>query len=292
MRWCGPWCVDGSDRSRLGSPSPPATEPEAVRRHQKADEAEALSPVGLQELEHPGVVGLGLACQGPGHGAGQVQVTHGDGVRISEREASRHAHGPRPATRDPTQDLPGLRRLIVEARVDDASRASRRAQPRGSLSIHAGSAKVLRGEAEPLPWRRWEEEPSWARGSLVDAAYQVPVAPGRLAKRDPLLEDHLAQHVEDEGCTAQVKATPTPRQGGQWPRRGLEDARAIVEPQDRLDPVQCPVGSRAPRPNLDVVSLQSEVEGNGPLRRTGGLPDVARPHSTGRVVQTKRQKAE
>ena len=61
---------------------------------EQALHAPALPAIRLEQLEHPGVVGPGLAGQRPGHDARQVVVADADGVRVAERDADDLGRGP------------------------------------------------------------------------------------------------------------------------------------------------------------------------------------------------------
>jgi hypothetical protein len=52
--------------------------------NEQSNHPAAVASVGLEKFEHAGVVGPGLAGQGPGHVVGEVVVADADGVGVAE----------------------------------------------------------------------------------------------------------------------------------------------------------------------------------------------------------------
>ena len=65
-----------------------------VRHLQQPDDPSALSRVGAEQFEHPGVVSAWLSGEGPGHQIWQVRVAQADRVRIAKGDATCLGCGP------------------------------------------------------------------------------------------------------------------------------------------------------------------------------------------------------
>lgn len=87
-------------------------------QEQQAQQPETMPAKGLEQLEHPSVVGADLASQRPSHDGREMQVAGRHGVGIAERQAHRHLHRPGAAAGDRSEDPPGLCEIGSERRVD------------------------------------------------------------------------------------------------------------------------------------------------------------------------------
>ena len=71
-------------RPKTSSIPSAASEPDPTAGEEEPDEPEPVPTMGLQQGQHPRVVRPAFADEGAGDEAGQVQVSHGNGVGVAD----------------------------------------------------------------------------------------------------------------------------------------------------------------------------------------------------------------
>jgi hypothetical protein len=114
------------------------------------------------------------------------------------------------------------------------------------------------------------------------------VGPRRVAERDPLLQDVLAQPVEDPRAARQAQPAEAPREPPEPAGDGLEPAGRVREPRERGSPLDGPRGAAAPRPREDPLGRPPQLERDRAVRRVPGPPQLGRSPAAAGVVDSER----
>ena len=245
-----------------------------------------VATVGLEQLEHAGVVTARLAGQCPRHLIRQVVVADADRVGVAERDDGHLGSGPAPT--------PGTARSRRWPRpaTGDASSSRELPLPPGARCRRAGARRPSGGTPSTAWWpasagpggracrRRRRDR---ARGS-PKAAHERGVGAG-LPSDDLLLDDR--RHRASTTAFERAMRRPGRRRCRSRSTGARPEAVVGVVATDELGRgVEGPCRSRPPRPHADLVA-GARSAASSRARRAYGSPATrrrARPASTGRAA--------
>ena len=248
-----------------------------------------MSPIRLQQLEHPLIGPARLARERPTHGVGEVEVADRDRVGVTERRP--RDLGRRPGAHAPDGEEPCVRLIQGEGRSClDAGRLL----ARGPDGLGAPTFDAPRVEREV---RRLGEsfrvgrkvQPELARGGLAGREHHRSVRPPGLDAGDLLLQDRRDERVHHGAGSRDAHTSVAAPEHFDHVVLRLE-AGVVVEGADQPgDRIERPGGTRSPRLGQDVVAEGSDAHRRGSVGRPHRAVGVREPDPHRRIAGTAAQ---
>lgn len=225
--------------------------------------------VGLQELEHSGIVCSRLACQRPGNEVGQVVIAEEDGVAVPVGGPHDGFGSPDADPSHAPQAASGVVGRQVQRFFESPCPASTLDQGGSSTPLDPQRVQVLIAQLRNAArQRRHAQIGSWTRSARSVPGDQPAISDLGLLGRDLLAEHGRRQDLPHGTGGSQAEAALAPMEVPHEAGRGKERRDVFVEAEKTGQSIQQLLGARSPCRDFQPAP----VEGDGHGRLTGLAP--------------------